>query len=93
MSGFRNGNLLFIGVEAGYRLKKYDKIENRGLSLFNMTRDQLSAFWAEERASHGYVDLETLEVVKPNGLRIPFIPDTKAYDRNWDWVSRHGIVK
>lgn len=84
MSMFRNGVCMIQDFESSPIANEYRAIPPRGFEIINYTREELEKFLEKNRREHGWVDLETLEVHKPNGEILAYTPDSRMFDMLYD---------
>lgn len=82
MSNYRNGKCINIGYDSLSVISRPSI--GRGYDCLNCSREQLIKNFEKDRETFGWVDLDTLQVHKPNGMIMDYISDVYLFDTNWD---------
>lgn len=85
MTMYRNGLPTVIGTLTGYGYE-YKSLRPSELSpcFLDFTRDQLEDMWETFRKKRGYVDLKTLNVIRPDGSVVPYSPNEEKFNSNYE---------
>lgn len=91
MSNFRNGKCLEVGYDSLSVICRPSA--GNSIDFFKFTREELLARFEKDKEKFGWVDLDTLDTHKPNGMVVKYHPDTYMFDTEWDRGQKQPLMR
>lgn len=91
MSNYKNGRCTEIGYDSLSVITRPPAGKN--YDFLNYSREELLGLFEKDRGTFGWVDLDTLQTHKPNGIVVDYISDTYMFDTEWDRGQKQPLAR